>query len=133
MTGACAARFDPDVEAAFLAHYGVDVLHDAPTPRRIHSLLSRLPAGAWPGRESNASWSAEAHLLAAVLDGVNNLNWLTATVNSKKGRGPKRPKPTPRPGDAERKAPPMTMAQVLRKAAGLPGVEVVKTGGGPGG
>ena len=123
MRGACAARFDPDVEAAFLAHYGIDVLHDAPTPRRIHSLLARLPAGAWPDQDSSASWSVEAHLLAAILDGTNNLNWLTATVNSKKGQGPKRPKPTPRPGEKTATRQPRKLADVLRSAAGLPGIE----------
>lgn len=93
---ASAARFDPAVEAAFQAVYGLDVTTAVLTPRRTMVLLRRLPPGAWTDPDSAASWTIEAHILASLVDAVNHLIWLTQRVNSKKA--PKQPKPFPRPG-----------------------------------
>ena len=85
------------------AHYGVDTLDPALTLRKLWVLLQRLPPGAWSDPTSEASWSIEAYLLAAAVDRMAELSWITATVNSKKGQGPKRPKPVPRPGATVKK------------------------------
>lgn len=79
-----------------LATYGIDTLDPRLTLRRMWVLLRRLPAGSWPDPDEAASWSIESHLLAAVVDRLGELAWLTAAVNSKKQ--PKKPKPIPRPG-----------------------------------
>lgn len=97
MIGAAASRFDPEVEAALLARYGVDSLSREVTPRRIVVLLRHLPGGYLSGA---ASWSVEDHLLATVADALHSLLWVTVTVNSAKGRKPPKIKPIPRPGDA---------------------------------
>lgn len=81
-----------------LATYGVDTLSPTVTPRRLWVLLQRLPPGAWPDPAVEASWSVEAYLLASAVDRLGELTWITAAVNSKKGKQPKQPKPLPRPG-----------------------------------
>lgn len=96
MIAASAARFDPDVEAAMLAVYGIDTLAPGLTPRRLKVLLDRLPPGAAPTLESPMAWSAEAHLLASVLDAIRELTWVQVAKASK--RRPKPPRPTQRPG-----------------------------------
>lgn len=100
-----------------MAHYGLDVLDPAVTPRRIHVLLARLPAGAWPEADSPASWSLEAHLLAATIDAVREVSWVTAAANSK--RPPPRPKPMPRPGDRVKGG--LTKSELIRSLDGLMG------------
>ncbi len=97
MIWACAARYDPAIEAAYLSAFGVDVLDPGVTPRRIAVLMRHLPAGSLLRPDEDESWSVEAHLLAGLIDSVNQLTWLTSAVNSGKGRRPKRPKPIPRP------------------------------------
>lgn len=97
--GTAAAVFDPRVEAAVLARYGVDP-HTC-TLRRLHVLVTALPPGYWPDPDNAMSWSPEAHLLAGVVDAVNQTTWMVAAVNSK--RPPKRPKPMPRPGGRQRR------------------------------
>ena len=62
--GTAAAAFDPRVEAAVLARYGVDP-HTC-TLRRLRVLIAALPPGYWPERQHDGAWSVEAHLLAAV-------------------------------------------------------------------
>jgi hypothetical protein len=89
-----------------LSTYGVDTLSPTVTPRRLWVLLQRLPPGAWPDSAAEASWSVESYLLAALVDRVSELTWLTAAVNSKKGKQPKQPKPIPRPGQKSRRAEP---------------------------
>ena len=78
----------PDVEAAVMAGYGVDVLDPAVTPRRVAVLVERLPPFArGPGEE----WSTEADLLALLIDHVANLTWITLRAHGSKagrGRGP---------------------------------------------
>lgn len=93
--GTAAATFDPMVEAAVLARYGVDP-HTCGL-RRLYVLLRALPAGYWPDPHHEASWSVEAHLLAGLIDATNNTAWTVAAANSKSR--PKRPKPVRRPGD----------------------------------
>ncbi len=94
LIGTAAAVFDPRVEVAVLARYGVDP--QTVTLRRLRVLLLGMPPGYWPDDQSEASWSAEAHLLAAVVDAVQQTTWVVAAANSK--RPPKRPKPLRRPG-----------------------------------
>lgn len=121
MMAACAARFDPAVEAAMLATFGVDTLADpGPSPRRMHHLLQALPSGAFPGVDHPAAWSTEAHLLAAVVDEVRNLTWVEVAKASK--RRPKQPKPMPRPGARRRQK-----VTALSLADALTGVEGVRT------
>lgn len=86
-----------------LSTYGVDPLSPSVTPRRLWVLLQRLPPGAWPDPAEAASWSVEAYLLAAAVDRLSEVAWLTAAVNSKKGKQPKQPKPIPRPGQKSRR------------------------------
>lgn len=97
MMAACAARFDPAVEAVILRTYGLDTLADPISPRRMIALLRGLPSGSLEAWTDNAAaWSTEAHLLAHLVDAVQWNTWTLARVNSKSK--PKEPKPTPRPG-----------------------------------
>ena len=84
------------------AAYGVDP--SDLSLRRFWVLLRRLPVGAWPDQDEPASWSAEAHLLASVIDAVNENTWVLAAVNSK--RKPPRPDAMPRPGARKRRTGP---------------------------
>lgn len=121
MIGACAARFDPAVEAAFLAVYGIDTLAPGLSPRRTLVLLRNMPSGALESwTDTPASWSMEAHLLASLIDSVNWLTWMTARVNSK--HKPKEPKPVPRPGDRKPKARGMNIRSLADAMAGIEGV-----------
>lgn len=81
-----------------LGTFGVDTLSvPGPTPRRMIELLRRIPPGSlFPDHDHPATWSAEAHLLAGLIDHVAQLTWVTAAVNSK--RPPPRPRAVPRPG-----------------------------------
>jgi hypothetical protein len=84
-----------------LSHYGVDVLDPRVSPRRIHSLRRRLPAGTSPDPESELSWSTEAYLMATVIDQMSALIYVTLKANgAKTAQKPvpvPRPKPRPRP------------------------------------
>lgn len=76
MIAAYAAKFDPAVEAAFRATYGIDTLTDPTlTPRRMRVLLSHLPLGALQGQDSEQAWSSETHMLATAVDALLVLNW----------------------------------------------------------
>jgi len=86
--------YDPKVEAAVLARYGVDP-HRC-TLRRLRVLVQHLPPGYWMDPDSEGVWSSEAHLLAGVIDAVNQTTWVLAATNSK--NRPPRPKPVERPG-----------------------------------
>lgn len=94
LLGTAAAVFDPRVEAAVLARYGVDPW--TCSLRRLFVLLQAMPPGYWPDTEVEAVWSVESHLLAGLIDAVNQTTWMVAAANSK--RPPARPKPFPRPG-----------------------------------
>lgn len=121
MMAACAARFDPAVEAAMLAQFGVDTLEaPGPTPRRMHHLLGALPAGAFPNVDHPAAWSQETHMLANVVDALQTLTWVEVAKASK--RAPKRPKPIPRPGKRQRQK-----VTAMGLADALTGVEGVRT------
>lgn len=78
------------------AAYGVDVLDPAISCRRVALLLDRLPASA---RSLGEAWSAEAELLATLVDHVAYLAWVTIRAN---GGKPKKPKPYPRPEPPQR-------------------------------
>lgn len=109
--------FDPDVEEALLRVYGVDP-HKA-TPRRVWSLLRRLPAGTWHKDNGPASWSNEAYLIAGLIDSVNQNTWVTVAANSKKK--PKQPKPIPRPGTSVKKTKWSDLADSLGGVEGVVG------------
>lgn len=113
-----AARFDPTVEAAFMTAYGLDTLDPKVTPRRMLLLLKNMRPGVINDEHSAASWSVESHLLAAVVDSVNQLGWLTAAVNAK--HKPRRPKPLKRPGDKPKaRMRPMDLAGALEGREGV--------------
>ncbi len=78
-----------------LAVYGVDVLDPNVSLRRVHVLVSRLPAGSLPWADNAMAWSAEAHLLARLNDAIDLLTWVTARAAGSKAS---RPKPLRRPG-----------------------------------
>lgn len=105
MIGAAAARFDPEVEAALLARYGLDPLDLAVTPRRLWNLLKHLPAGYTAA--GSGAWSIESHLTASVIDAINQLLWVTVKINSRKGTTVPKPDPVQRPGQ-ERDTPKKT-------------------------
>jgi len=122
MIGACAARFDPAVEAAMLRTYGVDTLGPGLSPRRVWVLLSNMPAGAVPQwTDSAAAWSVESHLLATLLDAVNMLTWVQVAKASK--RKPKQPKPVDRPGrQSVRRTEGLNIRDLARVLSGQEGV-----------
>ena len=93
--------------------YGVDPRRT--TLRRIWVLLQRIPLGEWHAGDGAASWTAESYLLAGVLDAVNQLSWITASVHSK--RKPKRPDAVTRPGTRQKK--PKTKWTDLHKTLGV--------------
>ena len=109
MIGAAAARFDPEVEAALLARYGVDTLDPTVTQRRVFVLLQHLPGEYLlePGE-----WDLDRHLLATLIDAVHNLLWVTVKVNSKKGATVPRIKPLPRSGVVSEAEKPATLADL---------------------
>ena len=109
--------FDPDVEEALLRVYGIDP-HRA-TLRRVWVLLERLPLGSWTKDNGPASWSSEAYLLAQAIDAINQMVWVTVSVNSK--RKPKPPKPISRPGQ-DKKAKKMKWTDLGQALAGIEGV-----------
>jgi hypothetical protein len=81
-----------------LSTYGVDILDPGVSLRRLHVLLTRLPAGAIPTRADNvAAWTIESHLLANLIDAVNLLTYVTARAY---GNKPDQPRPTWRPGQS---------------------------------
>ena len=99
-----------------LAHYGVDVLDPRTSLRRVWVLLQRLPPGTWPQADSPLSWSNEAHLLAALIDQVAALTWVS--IRAAGGKAPQ-PKPVPRP--TPRRRPPAHVAPAARAGASRPG------------
>jgi hypothetical protein len=80
-----------------MAAYRIDVLDPAVTPRRIEVLSRRLPPWA---RQPGDTWSAEAELLALLIDHVAYLSWITVKAHGSKN-APK-PKPIPRPAAVRR-------------------------------
>ena len=102
-----------------MATYGVDVLDPAVSTRRVAVLLDRLPPGALAQGEL---WSAEAHLLAALIDQVGMLTWVTLRAAGAKGAA--RPRPVPRP--EQRAANRVTVHETRPELRGGPGT--TKTG-----
>jgi hypothetical protein len=124
-----------------MATYGVDVLDPAVSTRRVAVLLDRLPPDALAQGEV---WSAEAHLLAALIDQVGMLTWVTLRAHGAKNAA--RPRPVPRPEvrnanrvtpRAPRPDPPRdpgttktsSWAEAFAVLAGVPGVKVERRGG----
>lgn len=75
-----------------MAAYGIDVLDPGVTARRIHVLATQMPPHQ---RMLGEQWGVEAHLLATLVDCVQQLTWVTLRANGSKAS---RPKPMPRPG-----------------------------------
>ena len=109
MIGAAAARFDPEVEAALLARYGVDTLDPTVTNRRVFVLLQRLPG---EYLLDPIDWDTDRHLLATIADALHNLLWVTVKVNSKKGASVPKISPIPRPGTVSEPEKPATLADL---------------------
>lgn len=107
MIGAAAARYDPEVEAALLARYGVDTLDPGVTMRRVWVLLQRCP-GAY--LRDPVEWDVQEHLTANVLDSLNALLYVTVKVNSRQGAQVPRIPPIRRPSDTPKK--PVTLADL---------------------
>jgi hypothetical protein len=101
MTAVCRLARRPDVEAALLAHYGVDVRQGI-TPRRLAVLVSHLPPGVVTGTGRPDDWTQEAHLLAGLVDAVHALT--VVTLKGLGARGVRMPAPTPRPGASGRRS-----------------------------
>jgi len=75
-----------------LAAYGIDVLDPQVSTRRVHTLMERLPPQyRLPGEQ----WTVEADLLAALVDQVAYLAWITLKANGVKNAP--RPRPVKRP------------------------------------
>jgi hypothetical protein len=91
-----------------LAAYGVDVLDPDVSTRRVKVLLDRVPPSARRGGEQ---WSTEADLLAALIDHVAYLTWVTLKAHGAKGAA--KPKPVPRP----KRSPVNAAAESARKRA----------------
>jgi hypothetical protein len=113
--------------------YGVDVLDPRTSTRRVAVLLDRLPPEA---RRFGELWSTESELLAALVDHVAGLSWITMRAHGAKNV-PK-PRPIPRPGravpaarqrSAERSSRRAgTWAEAAATLAGMPGVQVNRDG-----
>ena len=74
------------------AAYGVNVADPALTARRLWSLLHHLPPGS---RRAGEQWSTESHMLAALIDYVAYLTWVTLRAHGAKSAP--RPRELPRP------------------------------------
>ena len=74
------------------AAYGVSVADPALTPRRLWVLLNHLPPAF---RRPGEHWSAEAELLAGLIEHVALLTWITLRANGDKATA--RPRPIARP------------------------------------
>lgn len=124
MMGVAAARYDPDVEAAMLAHYGVRT-RDV-SLRELRVLMHRLPPGVVQDPDRGEVWSDEAHLLAGVIDAINDLAYVTLMValDPKARHQVPKPKPVTRPGPKPKTVPVRPVDQVAALAAmlGGPGV-----------
>jgi hypothetical protein len=77
--------------------------------RRLWVLVSRLPANSATKAATSAylpgeggeriEWTLDRHLLAAILDTLRGLMYLTGAVHTARGKNPvPEPKPFPRPG-----------------------------------
>jgi hypothetical protein len=110
-----------------LCAFGVDVLDQRVTPRRVWVLGNRLPPWARAGGEE---WSGESYLLALVADHLANLTYVTLRAAGDKSAS--RPRPLPRPNPAAvRASQPLSEPQrrqssgwaaVAEQLAGIPGV-----------
>jgi len=114
-----------------MAAYGLDILDVARvSPRRLWVLARNLPPWA---RSPGEPWGAESGLLAALIDHVAELTWVTLRAA---GNQAARPKPIPRPprlpdGAAAASTGPRrgdgaaghaAWANAIRALAGMPGV-----------
>lgn len=88
------------LEADFQQFYGLEL--GACSPRRAWVLAQHLPREARVTRaiDEEATWGAQEHLLANVVDLLQLSNWLyIAAHTGEKGRPPKKPEPLRRPGE----------------------------------
>lgn len=123
MMSACIARFDPDIEAAMRAHYGIDTLKPGISLRRMWVFMQRLPSSLFPAAPGAAPWSLEATLLAGVLDALNRLTWVEVAKAIK--NPPKPPAPLERPWDS--KAAPAEKMNVMQAIKVLEATEGVRS------
>lgn len=99
MMSVAAARFDPRVEAAALAHYGVDVRDMSVSWRRLLLLIRLMPARVWAEQSpDDQGWTADTYMLANLSDQLAGLSWLSE-FNLTRKRPKQKPKPIERPGD----------------------------------
>lgn len=117
-----------------LAHYHLDPLDRRITLRRLHVLVRRIPAGVWSNPETAESWSIEAHLLAATVDWLAALVYVTLKAAGVKN--PSKPTTIPRPGalaERQRRNPSRptggqtrtaSWTEMIRSTAGQEGVQV---------
>lgn len=84
---------------------GVDIL-DLGTERlswrRLRALIARLPRDSWTVQAiagDRARWGDQEHLLATIVDALQQGNWMFAAANSKHSPDP--PSPIRRPGDPD--------------------------------
>jgi len=120
--------------------YGLDTLDARVSIRRIWVLANRLPPS---GRVPGEPWSAEANLLAVLVDHVAELTWITARAAGAQNAA--RPRPIPRPPRSPERAaatrteprsagyaepaedgpqPMPSWAAAVHAMAGMPGVDV---------
>jgi hypothetical protein len=125
---ACGLRRKPEIEAGFLRAYGIDVIHNPPTPRRMVVLYTHLPPGVVVEGDKPESWSQEAHLLASVIDSINMLT--TVTLKAAGAKNVSTPKAIPRPGGSKTSRAPgaKTLSGGFKELeavlAGTPGVSI---------
>lgn len=86
-----------------LAYFGVDLLEDRHSLRRLHNLITRLPATSEYAAErdgvdpADRLWTTTDYLLAAAIDILQVSVWQFAAAHAKVP--PRKPKPIPRPRD----------------------------------
>ncbi|GAU66658.1 hypothetical protein SSP35_03_03060 [Streptomyces sp. NBRC 110611] len=107
--------------ADFRRFYGLDLAEalfgsQPVAPSLLLGLVEELPedsalAAAVRGGPHHRGWTVSAHLLASVIDAVNDAAWITAQANSRKRI--RRPRRFPRPAADQRR--PATVADLARR------------------
>ncbi|MFE2912816.1 hypothetical protein [Kitasatospora indigofera] len=89
------------------------------SPRRVLDLVEHGPddsafAASLRGGPAHRGWTVQTHLIASVVDGINNTTWAIAQTNSQRRLRP--PRPLQRPA-ARQHRPRTTIASLRRLAA----------------
>jgi len=98
------------------------------TPVRVPAGPEATVAAAEAGDPAEGRWSHAEMLLAAAVDELRRLQWLTAAVNAEKGKTPKQPEPIPRPGVGVKRRRRMTAAEYTRLTGEAPPLELLQGG-----